>query len=531
MLSPHRRYLLWILIITTRSGIVLWNIKNIDFQTQQCAVDDVFAQHRYERKQRQNLTTKEAEWNIDNNSAQQTEPTKIDRNNGTVSDLVKTSIGQTSYTGSNILSLDSILESLSDIPIHNNFISTKTLEDNYKNHPTTENAIDLIIQLVKEYKYSQAYDIINKLDLATLDMMNPHLIMRIIFNSPLIAKKQTNKIATLIQEFTQAWLLTSKDKQRYDLLLLLAKDDFPKFLIELPHYQPNEWGDIAPQVHDLLYKIAQSQQGQDMPLHYTYGMMTLAMFQYGYPGLAQEMAIHLLVQHPGYILPKQILAYSHMILQDWRQATSYFLELIEQDPANIHTYQFFVGVCSYWLGEYTNTVLYLDQIPQDKILSDATRYKLLAYIKIEDWGNVARQFKALLEYSDIKPTDMMLAWEHMIFEPYILNKNYIALDNDPKLLDLYITTCENSAIDKSICRLGKLARSLSFWGATFALNDLKELTNQFPKSYMYYILGQEYLKQKDTANAQKSFVSATSLTTNPEIKKFIVEQLEKTIQS
>lgn len=48
---------------------------------------------------------------------------------------------------------------------------------------------------------------------------------------------------------------------------------------------------------------------------------------------------------------------------------------------------------------------------------------------------------------------------------------------------------------------------------------------------MYYILGQEYLKQKDTANAQKSFVSATSLTTNPEIKKFIVEQLEKTIQS
>ena len=85
-----------------------------------------------------------------------------------------------------------------------------------------------------------------------------------------------------------------------------------------------------------------------------------------------------------------------MILHEWSQAQSYFLQLIETDQKNISTYQFFAGVCSYRLSKYTDAILYLNQIPQDKLVSDATRYKILSYIAIQDRANVAKHMKALL---------------------------------------------------------------------------------------------------------------------------------------
>lgn len=172
-------------------------------------------------------------------------------------------------------------------------------------------------------------------------------------------------------------------------------------------------------------------------------MIALGMFQYGYPLIAQQLSLNLLLEYPSYILPKQILAYSHMILHEWSQAQSYFLQLIESDPKNMSTYQFFAGVCSYRLGKYTDAVLYLNQIPQDKLVSDAIRYKILSYIAIKNRANVAQQMKALLGYTDINNSDMMLAWEQIIFEPYMSDQSYSILQNDTTILNLYLERCNN----------------------------------------------------------------------------------------
>ncbi len=133
-----------------------------------------------------------------------------------------------------------------------------------------------------------------------------------------------------------------------------------------------------------------------MPIYYTDGLLALSLFQYGYPYLAQQLSLQLLINQPNYILPKQILAYSHMILHEWSQAQSYFLQLIADDKKNTATYQFFAGVCAYWLEKYTDAIIYLNQIPTQNILSDAIRYKILSYIAIQDRTNTAKQMKYLL---------------------------------------------------------------------------------------------------------------------------------------
>lgn len=148
-------------------------------------------------------------------------------------------------------------------------------------------------------------------------------------------------------------------------------------------------------------------------------MIALGMFQYGYTLLAQELSLQLLLEYPHYILPKQILAYSHMILHDWSQAQSYFLQLIESDSKNIVTYQFFAGVCAYWLEKYNDAILYLNQIPAEKVVSDAIRYKILSSIALKDTISTAKYMKSLLSYPDLNNSDMMLAWEQIVFEPYM----------------------------------------------------------------------------------------------------------------
>jgi hypothetical protein len=85
-----------------------------------------------------------------------------------------------------------------------------------------------------------------------------------------------------------------------------------------------------------------------------------------------------------------------MILHEWSQAQSYFLQLISNDNKNIYNYQFFAGVCSYWLEKYPDAILYLNQIPTNKIVSDTIRYKILSYIAIKDYTNTAKQMKYLL---------------------------------------------------------------------------------------------------------------------------------------
>ncbi len=431
------------------------------------------------------------------------------------------------YSGSQQLSLDDIVTSITD-PTTLNEETTAALQREYQQTRDPSTAIKLLTQLTQHYNYKEAYSIFQELSNSTIKSMDPYLVMRILFNSQLVdyQTKDLNTINNMIAEFSANSLISQQDTQWYHSILLLLEWKKEEFIAQLPIYTENNNSDLAYFTKDLRQKIAQSTQWNDIPQEYSDGMIALGLFQYGYPYVAEEFSLRILQNHPNYILPKQILAYSNMILHNWRSSQSYFLQLIEQDPGNESSYQFFAGICAYRLWEYTDAVLYLDQIPQEKRSSDNIRYKLLSYLALKDRKNVAKSFQSLLDSDDIKNSDIILAREQMVFLPYLTNQSYDILINNKNLLDYYSTVCEGKNIDKTICDIGKLADSVVRNTIVFSENQLKDLVRSFPKSYIYVLLWEYYLQAWDIKSAQKSYISALSLTSDPLIKQTITNKIK-----
>jgi hypothetical protein len=407
-------------------------------------------------------------------------------------------------------------------------ISTKDLEQQYINNKDPKNWIKLITRLTKEFNYRQAYIRFNTLDNATIREINPHLVLRILLNSELINPKTQN--LTIIEDFIADFrinnLINEAESQRYRSLLLLIQKDKDNFILNLPRFDSTSTSEVKGVVDDIHAKINQSKKGNDIPVYYTDGMIALSLFQYGYPYLAQQMSLSLLVQYPHYILPQQILAYSHMILHEWSQAQSYFLTLMTNDTNNIHNYQFFAWVCAYRLERYTDSILYLDQIPSDKLISDIVRYKILSYIAIQDHANTAKQMKQLLSKADINNSDMMLVWENTVFKPYMDDESYNILQKDNTVLDIYIDRCISQWLDATVCQIGQLAKNVNLRTTDYSDKYLKDIVEKFPRSYIYYLLWEYYLKIGNKNDAQKSFITALSLSTERKVKDKITNKIK-----
>jgi hypothetical protein len=81
-----------------------------------------------------------------------------------------------------------------------------------------------------------------------------------------------------------------------------------------------------------------------------------------------------------YILPYQILAYANFLSNNFDVSAEYFLKLADFDAANKDNYLFLVGVSQYRIGDYDQSVLYLNQVTNPLLLTDMYRYELLSYL-------------------------------------------------------------------------------------------------------------------------------------------------------
>jgi hypothetical protein len=79
--------------------------------------------------------------------------------------------------------------------------------------------------LSREFEYDEAYTIFKDLDYTTQHALDPHLVLRILFNSKLIADKNRDilPLQSFIDQSFAEKKLTSDEKQRYDSLLGLVQ--------------------------------------------------------------------------------------------------------------------------------------------------------------------------------------------------------------------------------------------------------------------------------------------------------------------
>ena len=155
------------------------------------------------------------------------------------------------------------------------------------------------------------------------------------------------------------------------------------------------------------------------------------------------------------------------------------------------------------------------------------RYKILSYYELQDNKNLARQLRSLLKYDTLRSSDMILARELLVYENLLRSTPYEALLEDRKLLENYTSVCYESVLDPHVCDLGSLAQQALNKDYSFSSNHIKDLLALFPKSYLYYVLGDFYVTQGNLKDAQKAFVSALSLTSDQASKQRITTKIKE----
>lgn len=442
-------------------------------------------------------------------------------------DISWSPIAITQENSSQTVSLSTIMDNISDGAVSQwSFTTIANLRSQYAMYPTKENALALITQLSREFEYDAAYTVFKDLDFTTQYQLDPHLVLRILFNSSLISDKNKDilTIQTFIDQSFSQKTITSDEQQRYMSLLWLTQWNMTWFFFTLKSLSST--GYLGDTIKTLQSRIAQAQQWRDIPAYYTQGMLTLGLFEHGYIILSQQLSLDILKSYPNYILPKQILWYTHIILKQRREAKAYFLDLITFDPANSAYYQFFVGVSSYWMQSYVDAILYLTQIPSDFAVIDVTRYKILAYLQLKDPVKVVKSMKELIGKTDIRSADFLLFWEQAIFEPYMKKWDYVILNQDNTLLDAYLKRCNEGSFDKDVCMLWEIWQQVILKQFYQLDQMIVPIIDKFPHAYLYTILGQTYASQSKNEEAKKYFVKALSLTKDEQIKKYIKQQLQ-----
>ena len=81
---------------------------------------------------------------------------------------------------------------------------------------------------------------------------------------------------------------------------------------------------------------------KSLPAEYKDGLVALSALKNGYFNIARKIAVVAINKNDKYILPYQILAYSHFLSNNWDVAIEYFSKLTNFDNANKDMYKFLI---------------------------------------------------------------------------------------------------------------------------------------------------------------------------------------------
>jgi tetratricopeptide (TPR) repeat protein len=142
---------------------------------------------------------------------------------------------------------------------------------------------------------------------------------------------------------------------------------------------PNEKKSMDP----LLAALVQAEQTyitlKEAPVYYHTGLIAATLMQAGYVPYAQALAHDVISQDPSYALGYEILSQAALKQQKYSEALTYLQKLFVVDKQNAQRTSFFMGVAHYFLGDYDQALLSLQQISENAYLYDAQRYMILSF--------------------------------------------------------------------------------------------------------------------------------------------------------
>lgn len=388
----------------------------------------------------------------------------------------------------------------------------------------------LVSKYILDYRYNEAYALLSPLNVQQqVDLIWAEKLLFIAANWSLLDTNNPwwlSRFTWLLMTLHSRWLVQNDTLYWYEWLLRLVNWDVWGYSNALKKITSPVY---MPQITKTLQRISWFSQQKDLPEYYLSALIALDLMHDWYIKIAQQISARILLIKDSYILPHQILAYSHFVLNNWTVATQYALWLLDLDSVNRQRYLFMLGVSAYRQAKYKDAVMYLNQVRDSELMSDARRYMLLSYQSLWDTKMIASTIQILLGQSYIEPSDFGTMFDILFYQPYA-QRSWFSLYNQNKQLSIIILEqCYNklSESDQTVCTYGKAWILIAQWYIEKAVKYLYFLAQEVPTSAIYDALGQYYSSQNNTEKARNFMIQAALLSTDPVIKQRIKETLMK----
>ncbi|MBU0626950.1 hypothetical protein KKH82_06105 [Patescibacteria group bacterium] len=252
---------------------------------------------------------------------------------------------------------------------------------------------------------------------------------------------------------------------------MIAKDDymFYQAMIKLRNKEYKAARDIFNQIHTPYYQesiqsitqaIAQYDTSKTIPKEYQDGLVALSLLKNGYFSVAKKIALETALKDKKYILPYQILAYTHFLTNNRETASEYFLKLADVDATNQSLYKFLIGICNYRTQDYRKAILYLSQTTDPELQTDTYRYLINSYIQENDIQNAVSTRQKLLGQNDINESDFYHYFYQALYMPYLQNKKAEIYEANTLLTEMYINSCSTTLSGSDVCTFGQIGQKI-----------------------------------------------------------------------
>lgn len=400
------------------------------------------------------------------------------------------------------------------------------LEKNYKKNPNAE----IFELLVHAYLLNNQFDDAKLLVYGLTSQEQETLDQKLLFKIVLHSFSQTNPaeyelLVLLADKLYEEQKLPLDEYQYYQLLFSLSEGNYAEIsgLVEAladTHY--------ASFIQQITKNLQTFESFDKVAEYYLDGLMAHSLMNEGYFALAKKLALPILIEHPNYILPQQIMAYANFATHDYARAVEYFSQLLELDYQKKNVYLYYLGVAYYHLENYTESVVYLAQITDVQYLLDADRFLVLSYLKLWDQTKALHNWKRLFNHKNIKESDFYTFYQEAFWNFYLHGESSRYLQKDPELVKLYLSSCGDYVPSSSeVCTYGELgALALSKQYSKVDQAKLTKLAGKYQKPEFYLLLWEIYLiNSEDTEQAIGNFMRALRLSSDPLAQNYLKEKI------
>lgn len=471
--------------------------------------------------------TRQSSWVV------QWQSNQINQNNqSTMSSSIVLNQWSSSQGGLDAVAVKELFASLSRVDTSNDNI--QVLLAVYERTQNQELLQPLLDELVAQYRFSQAYDIIQPYAWERYRDIDPHTVLYILWNSSLIRINDTSRaqeLQELISYYGRAGVISPDDVLFYQSLFAFFQEDIETMLNLLDQIQDPLYNGFRQDVQEAVLAATYT---DDLPAYYVQGLVSLEVMQYGYFILAQQVAIDILLDNDGYNLPYQILAYSHFVMNNRERAIEYFIILLEQWSREYwQEYTLFLGIAYYWHGEYDDALLYLGQLPVNHPFRlDILRYMIASYKQLDATNRLVQSYQRVLGQENIYWLDYYDYFETALFAPLIQQAEYSLVQSNEFVLQQYIQTCIERLPqeDQYICDYWRAGELLYRQNIQEAGRVLEQLIPYITKSYIYAALADYYDRIGDTVRAQEMYTNAINKAVDEDLRNRTQEKLLELIR-